>query len=197
MLFNKGRRIVDMSHVFNQIQNSGNHVSGLGCNFMNVEFLNENTRGFTSSWTFICKMCNSKTIITSEDQNNLDIIPLNKAAVNATVAAGIGFTQLAELTAAMDILCMSPSTYSKYNDLLSKDVNETAWEAMRLAGIEEKRLALELDDLDEDGTPMCPVIADGQWSKRSYKTKYDALSGAVIKKLFFVDLPSVINVCFL
>jgi hypothetical protein len=26
---------------------------------------------------------------------------------------------------------------------------------------------------------MCTVVADGQWEKRSYKTKYDALSGAV------------------
>jgi len=40
-------------------------------------------------------------------------------------------------------------------------------------------LALEAGDIDSDGIPMCPVVADGQWGKRSYKTKYDALSGAV------------------
>ena len=50
---------------------------------------------------------------------------------------------------------------------------------MKLAGIEEKQLALEAGDVDIDGIPMCPVVADGQWSKRSYKTKYDAFSGAV------------------
>jgi len=54
---------------------------------------------------------------------------------------------------------------------------------MRLAGMEEKRLALEVGDIDEDGIPICPVITDGQWSKRSYKTKYDALSGAVRNKI--------------
>jgi len=43
-----------------------------------------------------------------------------------------------------------------------------------------KKLAFEAGDIDSDGTPMCPVVADGQWSKRNYKTKYDAFSGAVI-----------------
>jgi len=50
---------------------------------------------------------------------------------------------------------------------------------MKFAGIEEKQLALEAGDVDIDGVPMCLVVTDGQWSKRSYKTKYDAYSGAV------------------
>jgi len=37
----------------------------------------------------------------------------------------------------------------------------------------------------DDGIPFCTVVADGQWSKRSYKTKYVALSGVVRKILFF------------
>lgn len=52
---------------------------------------------------------------------------------------------------------------------------------MKLAGNEEKRLALEAGDIDSDGISMCPVIADGQWGKRSNKTKYDTLSGSVSK----------------
>lgn len=51
---------------------------------------------------------------------------------------------------------------------------------MKKAGDEERKIALEEGNIDEDGTPVCTVIADGQWSKRSYKTKYNALSGAVI-----------------
>lgn len=50
---------------------------------------------------------------------------------------------------------------------------------MIFAGEEEKRLALDSGSVDIDGTPMCTVIADGQWSKRSYKSKYNALSGVV------------------
>jgi len=41
---------------------------------------------------------------------------------------------------------------------------------MQKAGEEEKRIALDCDDIDTDGIPMITVVADGQWSKRSYKT---------------------------
>jgi len=44
---------------------------------------------------------------------------------------------------------------------------------MKTAGEEERRLAINALTLHVDGTPMCTVVADGQWSKRSYKTKYD------------------------
>jgi len=50
---------------------------------------------------------------------------------------------------------------------------------MQIAGEDERRLAIESGSIDTDGTPMCTVVADGQWSKRSYKTNYNALSGVV------------------
>lgn len=62
----KGRRIVDISYVVNQIQSSKQHTPGLGCSFIDVEFISETTKGFACSWTFQCKMCNLKTIIKSE-----------------------------------------------------------------------------------------------------------------------------------
>lgn len=171
-----------MSHVFYQIQNSKQHTPGLGCSFMDVDFISESTKGFECSWKFQCRMCNLKTVITSEKRDP-EIIPINKAVVNGTIATGIGFTQLAELTASIDIPCMTAKIYLKYNNIVGADIKSSAWDEMRLAGMEEKRLALEVGDIDEDGIPMCPVIADGQWSKRSYKTKYDALSGAVRNKI--------------
>jgi len=75
---------------------------------------------------------------------------------------------------------MTNSSFIKNCNKIDEVVNESAWEQMRLAGLEEKKLALERNDVDTDGIPMCPVVADGQWGKRSYKTKYDSLSGAVI-----------------
>lgn len=154
---------------------------------MNVEFQNEIRKGFESSWVFKCKMCNLLTTINSESKA-LNYVPINKAVINGTYAIGIGYTQLAEFSASVDIPCMAPKTYTKHNDLLSIHVESTAWNAMQLAGVEEKKLALEAGDLDIDGIPMCPVIADGQWSKRSYKTKYDAFSGAVIIILLYTLL---------
>jgi len=125
-------------------------------------------------------MCNSVSTVTSERKSQ-DCIPINKAVVSGTIAIGIGYTQLAEFSASLDIPCMSPKVYMKYNNAFGENVEATAWDAMKLAGMKERQLALEAGDVDEDGTPMCPVIADGQWSKRSYKTKYDAYSGAVSK----------------
>lgn len=47
------------------------------------------------------------------------------------------------------------------------------------AGKEEESLAIEIGDVDQRGRPKIAVIADGAWSKRSYKTNYNALSGVV------------------
>lgn len=32
---------------------------------------------------------------------------------------------------------------------------------MRKAGEEERQLAIEAGDIDDDGVPFCPVVADG------------------------------------
>jgi len=107
-------------------------------------------------------------------------LPINDAAVNGSIAAGIGFTQLSELCAVMDIPCMSSSTFLSVQEFISKRIHEVAEAQMKIAGDEDHQLAIEAGDIDIDGTPMCTVVADRQWSKRSYKTKYDALSGVVI-----------------
>ncbi|CAI6362268.1 unnamed protein product [Macrosiphum euphorbiae] len=182
-----------MKHVFFQIQNEQCHTPGLGCSFMNVELINEITKGFATKWIFKCKMCNLLTTLESEN-NDLNYIPINKAIVNGTYAIGIGYTQLAEFSASLDVPCMAPSTYIKYSEEISMHMETTAWSVMELAGIEEKKLAFEAGDIDSDGIPMCPVVADGQWSKRSYKTKYDAFSGAATiigfrtKKILFIGI---------
>lgn len=49
------------------------------------------------------------------------------------------------------------------------------------AGREEARLAIEANDVDDEGYPLVTVVADGAWAKRSYKTKYNSLSGSVSK----------------
>jgi len=69
---------------------------------------------------------------------------------------------------------------------ISQSITDTALEEIIKAAIEERRLAIECGNVDNDGVPMCTVIADGQWSKRSYKTKYNAFSGAL--RLHFLYL---------
>lgn len=76
---------------------------------------------------------------------------------------------------------MCNTTYIKLQNCISLVVQKTAWSEMQKAGDEERRMALENGEVDVDGIPMCTVIADGQWSKRSYKSMYNALSGTVRK----------------
>lgn len=75
--------------------------------------------------------------------------------------------------------CMSNRTYQKYHDYIAKQTEKTAWESIELAGKEEARLAVENGEVNVDGIPMITVVADGAWSKRSYKKNYNALSGVV------------------
>uniref|UniRef100_A0A2S2NH11 Mutator-like transposase domain-containing protein n=1 Tax=Schizaphis graminum TaxID=13262 RepID=A0A2S2NH11_SCHGA len=188
-----GRRIVDIMYVFEQIQNS-KHQGGAGCSFLNMIFLSEKRYGFRSSFIFKCKMCNIKCSFESEKSEPENYISINQAIVSGTIAAGIGYTQLAEVLVSADIPCMSNTTYNAVLLVMSESIHNAALKEMQLAGEEEKKLAIEAGEIDDDGTPMCTVVADGQWSKRSYKTKYDALSGVATiigyksKKILFIGI---------
>lgn len=81
-----GRRIVDICHIFKQIQNSS-HDDRFGCSFANMEFVSESRNGFYSKFKFICKMCKTTTIISS-DSNEEFRLPINEAVTNGTVAIG-------------------------------------------------------------------------------------------------------------
>ncbi|XP_060853394.1 uncharacterized protein LOC132931411 [Rhopalosiphum padi] len=144
-----------------------------------MQFQSECRRGYKSVFIFKCKMCcKSSSITTEKDVPENNYLPINKAVVSGSLSIGIGFTQLNELSASLEIPCLSATSFSKYQVKVGNAVQDTAWDEMIKAGNEERQLALECGNTDVDGTPMCTVVADGQWSKRSYKTKYDALSGA-------------------
>lgn len=101
---------------------------------------------------------------------------------------GIGYTQLSEFFAGLDVPSISSNTYKIIETSLQKEIKNSAWIEMKKAGEEEKKLALESGNVDKDGIPLITVVADGQWSKRSYSTRYDALSGVVskIKNIFIM-----------
>lgn len=87
-------------------------------------------------------MCNYEANIWSEptEPETLDI---NTAAVAGTVTVGIGFTQLEELCAAINIPCMFDKTYIKNREKVIDNFEKTAMENMKIAGEVEKQLALE------------------------------------------------------
>jgi hypothetical protein len=62
---------------------------------------------------------------------------------------------------------------------------------MQEAATEEKQKAIECGDLDENGTPIIAVIANGAWNKRSHRTNYNEVAssiGADTKKNIFMGV---------
>lgn len=118
-------------------------------------------------------------IIESEEERPKSYMPINEGAVSDSISIGIGHSQLEEICATMEIPSMTSNTFIRNHDIIGKKIYKIAENVMMIAGEEERRLAIENGDIDSDGISMCTVVADGQWGKRSYKTKYDALSGAV------------------
>lgn len=143
-----------------------------------MEYVSEVNYGFLSIFTFKCTVCKIITKLHSEYVHHSEM-HINKAAVNACQALGIGHTQLSEFSGFLDLPTLSSSGFLRVQTEIADIVHGTAWDEMKKAGKEERRLAIESGSVDVDGIPTFTVVADGQWSKRSYKTKYDALSGVV------------------
>ncbi|KAL4135177.1 hypothetical protein QTP88_006818 [Uroleucon formosanum] len=137
-------------------------------------------------------MCNIENKIYTEKPKT-EKCPVNKAAVHACQAIDIGYTQLSELMAFLEIPTVSETSYLKIQGVAAT-VHDTAWDEMKRMDEEEKKIALECGEVDVNGIPIITIVADGQWSKRSYRTKYDALSGAATiigfktKKILFIGI---------
>jgi len=172
----EGRRIVNVNHLFTSIQNI--YHDPFGCTFKNLECINEKRCGYFSELYFKCRICNKIELITTENTNS-DELSINKSVVTAVVNTGIGYSQLDKFSAILNIPSMSNSFYQKLHEHISMITEETALESMIAAGKEESKLAIEAGDVNSEGIPMISVVADGAWSKRSYKINYNALSGVV------------------
>ena len=133
--------------------------------------------GLMSRFCFICNNCKYETYITSEPTKDSRYMDINTAAVAATIANGIGHTQLPEILAGMSVHCLSDRTYTKYKNRLQIELNAAADKCMKEAAEEEKRLAIERGDVTSTGIPFTKVATDGSWGKRLFRTNYNSLSG--------------------
>ncbi|KAK4880215.1 hypothetical protein RN001_008361 [Aquatica leii] len=166
-----GRRVVDIQYFLSALK-SLQHM-GFGCSFLKAEVISEKIEGFESVLTFKCNMCGKVDVIRTGDTNS-SFGSANRASVVGGLSIGIGYPQLAQLFAAMDIPQMSNGTYLKHHNGISKWVTNLNQHLMSVASKEETELA---DEKNEDGIPIIAVIADGAWGKRSYRRNYSALSG--------------------
>jgi len=168
-----GRRLVNIRYIFESIQSIRHQ--GFDCSFRDLEFTKEKRKGFFSTFCFTCKVCGSKKNIDSENLSDNININVNMAVVNT----GQGYAQLDEFAATLNMPVISNRMYQEMHSKVFHYTHKIALEGMLSAGEEERRLAVERGDVDQQGRPKIAVIADGAWSKRSYRTNYNALSGVV------------------
>lgn len=186
------RSIVNMGHIMSELKRISNHWNG-NCSFADLITTKHQNFGDKIKYFVACKMCHHTDYFMSEPDNP-EVLDLNRGIVAGAILTGNGYSQLQELFAAMDIRFMSNSTYQKCHDEMQKAFEAAAEEEMKAAGEEEFRLAVKRGDV-KNGLPRIPVITDGSWMKRSYKSgNYDSPSGAAViigyytKKVLFVGV---------
>lgn len=172
-----GRRIVDIMNFFNQIT-CFPHLEIFSCNNEHLKIVKEIREGFHSKFIVQCMCCMEIKHISS-DNEEATTMNINQAVVLGTLSTGGGYAQVREQFGYCNIPVFSKKLYSRAESQLAEAIHEIAWEVLEVAGEKEKEIAIAKGHVDPDGTPFISVIADGAWSKRSYKVNYDAASGVV------------------
>lgn len=144
--------------------------------------------------TLTCTNCLCSKRIWSGPNFDESHTGINVAAVVGTIKTGVGFYQLEELCAAMNIPCMAGTTYRRYHESVHASFVDAVEESMAKAKELEVRLAHERNDF-KSGFACTKVIADGTWLKRSYTGgKFDSNSGAGViigyysKQVLFIGI---------
>jgi hypothetical protein len=184
-----GRRILDLNYFLNRLKIIEQHGKKFGCNINNLNIIGEMQDGLNSRLQFVCHMCNAVFHIwTNEpvDENNETPVNINTLAVESIMSIGGGLYNLNEIVSNMEIPPMGGKTYKRHHDIVSDVWIKAATEKMLEACKREAEYATQEGEVDEFGIPCIDVVADGCWSKRSYRTNYNALSGAaaIIGKRF-------------
>lgn len=122
----EGRCIVDISFVWSEIHRVfDNHMSqGIECQFKDWKLIKSHRCGLLTQFFFKCRMCNHEASIWSERMES-KILDINTSVVAGTLKAGISYSQLNNLCAEMNILCMSDETYRKNRENLLEHYNKT------------------------------------------------------------------------
>lgn len=73
-------------YLFSQIQKIQHDI--FECTFRDMEFQNEIRKGYSSVFTFKCKMCGTTSSICTENTNDSKYLGINQAVINGTLAIG-------------------------------------------------------------------------------------------------------------
>ncbi|KAJ8882211.1 hypothetical protein PR048_018699 [Dryococelus australis] len=185
-----GCRIFYVSHVFNEIKRMRHHTDVFGCDIANIVMVREKRRGMEIIFHFVCNMCVYEDIFSSVMQHNENgqaTEDINSTWVNSMFLTEQGYSQLRNITAALDMPCMSKETYNRHQKKLSSEIHDIAWKIMQAAAKEETELALAAGNIDSDGVPLTTFISDGSCCKSSFTTNYNALSG-VVRQFHIIEM---------
>lgn len=173
----EGNFIINFGYFFEQLHAKFDNHSALNCNFRDIVVIGKKTNGLKTTFKFQCRECHYSADVCTESSEP-KTLSINEGAVAGSILTGIGYSQMEEIMAAMNIKNMSYTKYKNVHDKLSDAFETAAKKSMKEAGEEERKLAIERKDI-VDKIPHIAVVADGSWMKRSYRTgKYDSSSGA-------------------
>ncbi|CAG9768527.1 unnamed protein product [Ceutorhynchus assimilis] len=140
-----------------------------------MKLVREIRHGLHSTFILECKMCLCIRQITTDEKS--DTINSNSAMVLGAISTGIGYSQINELAASLNMPFMTSKTFNRYHESVGGYIRESLCTCMENAAAKEAELALEEGDVDENGIPCITVVTDGAWAKCSYNVNYDSMSG--------------------
>lgn len=169
-----GRRIFDVGRLFQDIKRIGRHSPH--CNFEDMHFIGETTRGLKSVFKFQCKKCEKFCWLEScpKKQNAMNV---NEDAVLAITSIGSGYSHLKELFTNLNVPVMGNTLYDKIQKQQQMEWFSVAKESSINALYDEIDLAKAIGSVDSNGNALITVICDGGWGKRSYGKSFNSLSG--------------------
>ncbi|KAF2887246.1 hypothetical protein ILUMI_18927, partial [Ignelater luminosus] len=85
------------------------------------------------------ELCNENV----EDTNKFDV---NSAITLAAISTGIGYSQIEEVAAGLNMPIMSDKTYQKCHEKVAVAIRQTAWDIMEKAGKKEAELPRQLGE---------------------------------------------------
>lgn len=150
----------DINFLFEQICNSKRHEP-FDCSLIDMTVVSEHGNGLLNTFVLKCQLCGITEQLATEDVKSEEQLNVNTALTLATVSTGVGFSQVEEITATLNMPMMSDKTYQKYHLLVAATIRQTAWDVMEESGREEAELARKSGDVDQNNVPFITVVTDG------------------------------------
>lgn len=172
-----GVRLIEFKQLLETLKKVSNHDPILKCNITNLNIIGNKTMGLITKFKLQCNLCNRTFIVSSTDDKNDNELNINLAAVTGIMAAGIGYSQLQEITSSIGLPIFGEKMYAKLHDQICDEWENAATQSMEEAAARERQAAIDEGRI-VNGIPVIDVYLDGCWAKRSYGNNFRASSGA-------------------